>query len=120
VNEKRTDLATPQLVAIINGYEDLVDLLLDKGADPNAEGGSTLLTVQGMRARPQKIVVQIGRPMERRRTIALGRVDIGVFLQQRQNRLPVAALYRIRDRSVLGSGDTQAGTHEHHIREHRG
>jgi hypothetical protein len=25
-------------------YEDLVDLLLDKGADPNAEGGSTALT----------------------------------------------------------------------------
>jgi ankyrin repeat protein len=55
VNERRTDLATPLLVAIINGYEDLVDLLLDKGADPNAEGGSTVLTVQGMRARPQKI-----------------------------------------------------------------
>ena len=55
VNEKRPDLATPLLVAIINGYEDLVDLLLDKGADPNAEGGSTLLTVQGMRAKPMKI-----------------------------------------------------------------
>jgi ankyrin repeat protein len=55
VNEKRPDLATPLLVAIINGWEDLVDLLLDKGADPNAEGGSTLLTVQGMRARAQKI-----------------------------------------------------------------
>ena len=55
VNEKRPDLATPLLVAIINGYEDLVDLLLDKGADPNAEGGSTELTVHGMRARPQKI-----------------------------------------------------------------
>ena len=58
VNEKRTDLATPLLVAIINGYEDLVDLLLDKGADPNAEGGSTVLTVQGMRALPQKIVLK--------------------------------------------------------------
>jgi uncharacterized protein len=55
VNEKRPDLATPLLVAIINGHEDLVDLLLDKGADPNAEGGSTELTVQGVRARPQKI-----------------------------------------------------------------
>ena len=41
VNEKRADLATPLLVAIINGHEDLVDLLLEKGADPNAEGGST-------------------------------------------------------------------------------
>ena len=58
VNEKRTDLATPLLVAIINGYEDIVDLLLDKGADPNAEGGSTELTVQGMRAKPQKIVLK--------------------------------------------------------------
>ena len=58
VNEKRTDLATPLLVAIINGYEDIVELLLDKGADPNAEGGSTELTVQGMRAKPQKIVLK--------------------------------------------------------------
>ena len=58
VNEKRTDLATPLLVAIINGYEDIVDLLLDKGADPNAEGGSTELTVQGMHAKPQKIVLK--------------------------------------------------------------
>ncbi|MBM3769899.1 MAG: hypothetical protein FJW27_01140 [Acidimicrobiia bacterium] len=51
VNEKRPgDLATPLLVAIINGHEDLVDLLLDKGADPNAEGGSTNLTVTGAKA----------------------------------------------------------------------
>jgi ankyrin repeat protein len=55
VNEKRPDLATPLLVAIINGHEDLVDLLLDKGADPNAEGGSTQLTVQGVRAQPLKL-----------------------------------------------------------------
>lgn len=55
VNEKRPDLATPLLEAIINGYEDIADLLLDKGADPNAEGGSTELTVQGMRAKAQKI-----------------------------------------------------------------
>ena len=55
VNEKRPDLATPLLEAIINGYEDIVDLLLDKGADPNAEGGSTELTVQGTRAKAQKI-----------------------------------------------------------------
>ena len=40
VNEKRPgDFATPLLMAIINGHEDLVDLLLEKGADPNAEGG---------------------------------------------------------------------------------
>ncbi|HTM13214.1 MAG TPA: ankyrin repeat domain-containing protein [Bryobacteraceae bacterium] len=58
VNEKRTDLATPLLVAIINGYEDIAELLLDKGADPNAEGGSTELTIQGMRAKPQKIVLK--------------------------------------------------------------
>ena len=45
--EASGDLATPLLVAIINGHEDLVDLLLDKGADPNAEGGSTDLTVTG-------------------------------------------------------------------------
>ncbi len=55
VNEKRMDSATPLLVAIINGHEDLVDLLLEKGADPNAEGGSTALSVQGMRARAQRI-----------------------------------------------------------------
>jgi ankyrin repeat protein len=58
VNEKRPDLATPLLVAIINGHEDLVDLLLDKGADPNAEGGSTSLTVPGVKARPQKITLK--------------------------------------------------------------
>ena len=58
VNEKRVDLATPLLVAIINGHEDLVDLLLDKGADPNAEGGSTDLSVQGSKARPIRITLQ--------------------------------------------------------------
>jgi uncharacterized protein len=55
VNEKRTDSATPLLVAIINGHEDLVDMLLEKGADPNVEGGSTALTVPGVKARPQRI-----------------------------------------------------------------
>ena len=58
VNEKRVDLATPLLVAIINGHEDLVDLLLEKGADPNAEGGSTDLSVQGSKARPIKITLK--------------------------------------------------------------
>ena len=58
VNEKRPDLSTPLLIAIINGHEDLVDLLLEKGADPNAEGGSTALTVPGVRARAQKIRLQ--------------------------------------------------------------
>ncbi len=58
VNEKRPDLATPLLVAILNGHEDLVDLLLEKGANPNAEGGSTDLSVQGSRARPIKITLK--------------------------------------------------------------
>jgi ankyrin repeat protein len=58
VNEKRPDLATPLLIAIINGHEDVVDVLLEKGADPNAEGGSTVLTVPGQRARPQKITLK--------------------------------------------------------------
>ena len=58
VNEKRVDFATPLLVAIINGHEDLVDLLLDKGADPNAEGGSTDLSVQGSKARPIRITLK--------------------------------------------------------------
>jgi ankyrin repeat protein len=55
VKEKRPDGATPLLVAVINGHADLVDLLLDKGADPNVEGGSTELTVQGVRARPMEL-----------------------------------------------------------------
>jgi uncharacterized protein len=52
VREKRPDGATALLVAVINGHEDLVDYLLEQGADPNVEGGSTELTVQGVRARP--------------------------------------------------------------------
>jgi ankyrin repeat protein len=55
VNEKRPDGAAPLLVAVINGHEDLVDLLLDKGADPNVEGGSTQLSVQGVRAKPMPL-----------------------------------------------------------------
>lgn len=56
VNEKRSgDLATPLLVAVINGRADLVDLLLDKGADPNAEGGTTEVTVVGSKAREVKL-----------------------------------------------------------------
>ena len=51
----RPDGATPLLVAVINGHEDLVDFLLDKGADPNVEGGSTELTVQGVRAKPMEL-----------------------------------------------------------------
>ena len=59
VNEKRSgDFASPLLIAIINGYEDLADLLLDKGADPNAEGGSTNLTVTGSRAREIPITLK--------------------------------------------------------------
>lgn len=52
VNETRPDGGGPLLVAVINGHEDLVDLLLAAGADPNAEGGSTRLTVQGVKAQP--------------------------------------------------------------------
>jgi len=52
VNIQRPDGATPLLVAVINGHEDLVDLLLEAGANPNLEGGSTRLTVQGVRAEP--------------------------------------------------------------------
>ncbi len=55
VNEQRPDGASPLLMAVINGHEDLVDLLLDDGADPNVEGGSTRLTVQGVRARPMPL-----------------------------------------------------------------
>ena len=52
------DFATPLLVAIINGHEDLVDLLLDKGADPNAEGGTTTLTDTGSKASEVKITLK--------------------------------------------------------------
>ena len=55
VNEQRPDGASSLLMAVINGHEDLVDLLLDEGADPNVEGGSTRLTVQGVRARPMPL-----------------------------------------------------------------
>ncbi len=55
VKAARPDGATPLLVAVINGHEDLVDFFLDKGADPNVEGGSTELTVQGVRARPMEL-----------------------------------------------------------------
>jgi ankyrin repeat protein len=69
VNEKRYDSATPLLVAIINGHEDLVDLLLEKGANPNAEGGSTQLSVQGVRARPQRITFRTPSHREQLRDI---------------------------------------------------
>lgn len=58
VNEQRPDGATSLLVALINGHEDLLDLLLEAGADPNVEGGSTRLTVQGMRAQPMPLEVR--------------------------------------------------------------
>ena len=56
VNFPRPDGATPLLVAVVNGHEDLVEFLLEKGADPNVEGGSTRLTVQGMRAEPMPLM----------------------------------------------------------------
>jgi ankyrin repeat protein len=55
VKAARPDGATPLLVAVINGHEDLVDLLLDKGADPNVEGGTTDLTRPGTRAKPMEL-----------------------------------------------------------------
>lgn len=55
VNERRPDGASPLLIAVVNGHEDLVDLLLSRGADPNVEGGSTGLTVQGVRAQPMPL-----------------------------------------------------------------
>lgn len=58
LNRKRADGATPLVVAIINGYEDLVDFLLDKGANPNAEGGTTALSVKGVRGQPIKIDIK--------------------------------------------------------------
>ncbi len=58
VNETRPDGAAPLLAAVVNGHEDLVDLLLTAGADPNTEGGSTRLTVPGMRARPMPLEIR--------------------------------------------------------------
>ena len=58
VNATRPDGASPLLAAVINGHEDLVDLLLDAGADPNVEGGSTRLTVRGVRARPMPLEIR--------------------------------------------------------------
>ena len=58
VNSVRPDGASPLLVAVINGHEDLVDLLLAQGADPNREGGSTRLTVKGVRAVPMPLEIR--------------------------------------------------------------
>ena len=58
VNGTRPDGATALLVAVINGNEAVVDLLLEHGADPNVEGGSTRLTVQGVRARPMPLEIR--------------------------------------------------------------
>ena len=55
VKATRPDGATALLIAVINGHAELVDLLLERGADPNAEGGSTELTVQGVHARPMEL-----------------------------------------------------------------
>ena len=58
VDGRRPDGAGPLLAAVVNGHEDLVDLLLEAGADPNAEGGSTRLTVQGIRAEPMPLRIR--------------------------------------------------------------
>lgn len=58
VSDRRPDGASALLVGVINGHEDLVDLLLESGADPNVEGGSTRLTVQGVRAEPMPFSVR--------------------------------------------------------------
>ena len=42
--------------------------------------------------------------MQRRRAIALGRVDVGMRLQQRRDGLPVAALYRVGEQGFLAGG----------------
>ena len=55
---------------------------------------------QGRRVR----VFQVGGPVQRRRAIALRRVDIGVLLQQRQNGLRVAALYRVGEQAGIVAG----------------
>jgi ankyrin repeat protein len=58
VNATRPDGASPLLVAVINGHEDIVELLLARGADPNQEGGSTRLTVKGVRAVPMPLEIR--------------------------------------------------------------
>src|SRR5213078_4097780 len=66
-------------VAVINGHADLVDLLLDKGADPNAEGGSIELTVQGVHARAQKLDLKRPSLREQLKSVSSeggGRVNI--------------------------------------------
>jgi len=55
LNLQDPDGTTALMLAIINAHFDTAAVLLDKGADPNAEGGSTALTVQGVRARLIKI-----------------------------------------------------------------
>jgi len=70
VNEKRSgDFATPLLIAIINGHADLVDLLLDEGADPNAEGGTTEVTVTGSKAHEVKLTFKTPTALEQLRDV---------------------------------------------------
>ena len=75
VNVQRPDGASPLLVAVINGHEDLVDLLLEAGADPNLEGGSTRLTVQGVRAEPMPLTFrQLGYSERESEGVARGNI----------------------------------------------
>src|SRR5437870_3103353 len=70
-------------------------------------------------------IVQVRRPVQRRRAVALGRVDVGARLQQRLHGLLVAVLDRISERRIVARcadaerGDRQAepqrgsGSHAH-------
>jgi len=42
--------------------------------------------------------------VQRRRAVTLRRVDVGVCVQERQDRLPVTALYRVSEQGLSTSG----------------
>jgi hypothetical protein len=61
-------------------------------------------------------VVQISRPVQRRRTVAKGRVDVDLLLEQGLDSLFVAALGRIGYRRILDDG---LGCEHAHRQQHR-